>query len=196
MRKKKILIIEDEVSINEILSISLGDIGFDIKAVFTAEDGLDVVKKFKPDLILLDLMLPRMSGEEFCRVIDEEYPIIMLTAKNKISDKLNGLEIGADDYIIKPFDIREVILRVKNILRRGERGKKELGFVIDNEKRIVKKDGNIINLNRKEFEVLKLFNENKDIVFTREKLLTSIWGYDYEGSDRTVDVHIRRLRKK
>ena len=159
---------------------------------------------FKPDLVLLDLMLPDGKGEEVCMEIYNKTCVIMITAKSNILDKLNGMEIGADDYITKPFDIREVKMRVKVALRRLEvqenttaiRKEIEKGLFIDIEKREVKKDGEIIKLSKKEFDILYMLYRNKEIVFSREQLLNKIWGIDYYGDDRTVDVHIRRIREK
>ena len=201
---RKILIVEDEVSINDILTTSLKREGYDVMSAFTAREALILFESFKPDLVLLDLMLPDGKGEELCKVMYKKACIIMITAKSNILDKLNGMEIGADDYITKPFDIREVKMRVKVVLRRLEvqgnttaiRKEIEKGLFIDIEKREVKKDGEIIKLSKKEFDILYLLYTNKEIVFSRDQLLNKIWGIDYYGDDRTIDVHIRRLREK
>ena len=201
---RKILIVEDEVSINDILTTSLKREGYDVMSAFTAREALILFESFKPDLVLLDLMLPDGKGEELCKVMYKKACIIMITAKSNILDKLNGMEIGADDYITKPFDIREVKMRVKVVLWRLEvqgnttaiRKEIEKGLFIDIEKREVKKDGEIIKLSKKEFDILYLLYRNKEIVFSREQLLNKIWGIDYYGDDRTIDVHIRRLREK
>ena len=171
-----------------------------LKVFLEACNSLEV----KPDLVLLDLMLPDGKGEELCKVMYKKACVIMITAKSNILDKLNGMEIGADDYITKPFDIREVKMRVKVALRRLEvqenttaiRKEIEKGLFIDIEKREVKKDGEIIKLSKKEFDILYMLYRNKEIVFSREQLLNKIWGIDYYGDDRTVDVHIRRIREK
>lgn len=201
---RKILIVEDEVSINDILTTSLKRAGYDVMSAFTAREALILFEGFNPDLVLLDLMLPDGKGEEVCKIICKKACVIMITAKSNILDKLNGMEIGADDYITKPFDIREVKMRVKVALRRLEvqentttiRKEIEKGLFIDIEKREVKKDGEIIKLSKKEFDILYMLYRNKEIVFSREQLLNKIWGIDYYGDDRNVDVHIRRLREK
>lgn len=195
---RKILIVEDEVSINDILTTALKREGYDVVAAFTAREALILFEGFKPDLVLLDLMLPDGKGEEVCKIICKKACVIMITAKSNILDKLNGMEIGADDYITKPFDIREVKMRVKVAIRRLDNNidSYEKGLFIDINKREVKKDGEIIKLSKKEFDILYLLYTNKEIVFSRDQLLNKIWGIDYYGDDRTIDVHIRRLREK
>lgn len=201
---RKILIVEDEVSINDILTTSLKREGYDVMSAFTAREALMIFDGFKPDLVLLDLMLPDGKGEEICMEIYNKTCVIMITAKSNILDKLNGMEIGAEDYITKPFDIREVKMRVKVALRRLEGQsnigtiKKEIqkGLFIDIEKREVRKDGEVIKLSKKEFDIIYLLYSNKQRVFSREQLLNKVWGIDYYGDDRTIDVHIRRLREK
>lgn len=195
---RKILIVEDEVSINDILTTALKREGYDVVSAFTVREALILFEGFKPDLVLLDLMLPDGKGEEVCKIICKKACVIMITAKSNILDKLNGMEIGADDYITKPFDIREVKMRVKVALRRLDNNidSYEKGLFIDINKREVKKDGEIIKLSKKEFDILYLLYTNKEIVFSRDQLLNKIWGIDYYGDDRTIDVHIRRLREK
>lgn len=196
---RKILIVEDEMSINDILTTALKREGYDVMSAFSAKEAEIIFNGFNPDLVLLDLMLPDGKGEELCKVMYKKACIIMITAKSNILDKLNGMEIGADDYITKPFDIREVKMRVKVALRRLEdKNDKvtELGLFIDIQKREVRKDGNIIKLSKKEFDIIWLLYSNKEIVFSREHLLNHIWGIDYYGDDRTIDVHIRRIREK
>ena len=200
---RKILIVEDEVSINDILTTSLKREGYDVVSAFTAREALILFDGFKPDLVLLDLMLPDGKGEEICKEIYKKACVIMITAKSNILDKLNGMEIGADDYITKPFDIREVKMRVKVALRRLEYNgviennkNLEKGLFIDIQKREVRKDGEVIKLSKKEFDIIWLLYSNKEMVFSREQLLNNVWGIDYYGDDRTVDVHIRRLREK
>ena len=201
---RKILIVEDEMSINDILTTALKREGYDVMSAFSAKEAEMIFNGFNPDLVLLDLMLPDGKGEELCKVMYKKACVIMITAKSNILDKLNGMEIGADDYITKPFDIREVKMRVKVALRRLEvqenttaiRKEIEKGLFIDIEKREVKKDGEIIKLSKKEFDILYMLYRNKEIVFSREQLLNKIWGIDYYGDDRTVDVHIRRIREK
>lgn len=196
---RKILIVEDEMSINDILTTALKREGYDVMSAFSVKEAEIIFNGFNPDLVLLDLMLPDGKGEELCKVMYKKACIIMITAKSNILDKLNGMEIGADDYITKPFDIREVKMRVKVALRRLEdKNDKvtELGLFIDIQKREVRKDGNIIKLSKKEFDIIWLLYSNKEIVFSREHLLNHIWGIDYYGDDRTIDVHIRRIREK
>lgn len=198
----KILVIEDEVSINDILTTSLEREGYEVKSAFSGKEGLEIEKSFKPYLVLLDLMLPDMDGEELIKSIRDKCYVIMVTAKDSITDKLSGMEEGADDYITKPFDIREVKIRVKSILRRNKKKlrnseeKTNDNLYINEEKRLVTKDNKIIKLNKKEFELLNYFYKNRGIVLSRDKLLDHVWGFDYFGEDRTVDVHIRRIRGK
>lgn len=206
--KKKILIIEDDKSIREMLTFALEIEGFCIESVKNGIDGLAKNEDFEPDLILLDLMLPDINGFEVCKKIHEkrDVPVIMVTAKDDIVDKVLGLEIGADDYICKPFHIKEVIARVKKSLERidkvvnlnKEKILIEIGeeTYLDEDGRVVIKKGREISLRPKEYEVLYLLATNKGKVFSREQLLDKIWSYDYFGDLRTVDVHIRRLRAK
>ncbi|AOY77782.1 response regulator transcription factor [Clostridium formicaceticum] len=204
-----ILIIEDDESIREILAFALRKESFIVYEASTGQEGYETIKNNPIDLILLDLMLPDISGFDICRKISTEYktPIIMLTAKDDMLDKLLGLEIGADDYITKPFDVREVITRIKVCLRRIEK-LKSAGE--ENHNRIKLKDNVMIfkdrhevfigdkvaHLKPKEYELLIMLAENKGKVFSRDKLLEAVWGYDFQGGSRTVDVHIQRLRKK
>lgn len=207
--KKKILIIEDDNSIREMLTFALEIEGFSIESVGNGVDGLTKSEDFDPDLILLDLMLPDINGFEVCKKIHDkrDIPIIMVTAKDDIVDKVLGLEIGADDYICKPFHIKEVIARVKKSLERVEKvvnnSNKEKTLIeigedtyLDDEGRVVIKNAMEISLRPKEYELLYLLATNKGKVFSREQLLDKIWSYDYFGDLRTVDVHIRRLRAK
>lgn len=209
MEKKKILIIEDEAAIADLLAYGLAKEGFDVLTANHAADGLKRVEQFEPDLLLLDWMLPDLSGLDVCKKVTATHniPIIMLTAKSDITDKIVGLEFGADDYITKPFDLREVVARIRTILRRmgqaysqvEEAAEKVIRFknieIIENE-RVVKKDQAIIELTPKEFDLLMILYRNKGRIFTRESLLELVWGYGYAGDTRTVDIHIGRLRKK
>lgn len=203
MEKKKILVVEDEYSINDAITFSLRKEGYDVRSVFNGKDALERFNEYKPDLVLLDLMLPDIDGFDICKEISKKAYVIMLTARGEIIDKILGLELGADDYIVKPFEIKEVLVRIKVIFRRGEKGVIQETIEVKNEKvkvylkdRRVIKDGKEIILRRKEFDLLNFLNENRGIVFSRDDLLDKIWGYDYEGDSRTVDVHIRRLREK
>ena len=203
MEKKKILVVEDEYSINDAITFALRKEGYDVRSVFNGKDALERFNEFKPDLVLLDLMLPDIDGLDICKEISKKAYIIMLTARGEIIDKILGLELGADDYIVKPFEIKEVLVRIKVIFRRGEKNiykyneeqENESIKIYPNDRRVIK-EGKEILLRRKEFDLLNFFYENKGIVFSRDDLLEKIWGYDYEGDTRTVDVHIRRLREK
>jgi DNA-binding response OmpR family regulator len=205
---KKVLIIEDEVAISDLLVYSLKSEGVSTDTAYDGISGLEKAKAEKYDLILLDLMLPDMSGFDICKELlySKETPIIILTAKSDIVDKVVGFELGAFDYITKPFDVREVIARVKSILKRTDQ---EAGYkantsfqqithnlsIYKNERRVLK-SGNALELTPKEFDLLVFLLENRGTVFTREKLLDAVWGYDYMGDSRTVDIHVVRLRKK
>lgn len=202
---KKILIIEDEKDIGYMLSYYITKEGFNVEVSNTGADGLKKVDEFLPDLLILDLMLPDMDGFSICEFVSKKYklPVIMLTAKSSIEDKLQGLSIGADDYITKPFDVREVIARINCSFRRLEKQDKAKNDVIDLENiKILKssmkvlKDGKELEFTVKEFQLLLLLAENQEIVFSREQLLEKIWGFDFYGDTRTVDVHIQRIRKK
>ncbi|NLD19097.1 MAG: response regulator transcription factor [Clostridiales bacterium] len=206
---KKILIIEDEPNIRELILYNLKTNGYD---GIDAEDGImgiTMVHRERPDLILLDIMLPGKSGYDICKELREEgnnTPIIMITAKTEEIDKVLGLEFGADDYISKPFGVRELMARIKAVLRRYEvtadvQGAKDDTISIgdlrinSSHHEVMICDKRIV-LTLKEFELLKYMAENRGMVFTREQLLNSVWGIDYVGETRTVDVHIRHLRKK
>lgn len=202
--ENKILIIEDESDIQNILRYSFIKEKFKVRCASCGIDGIEICEIFNPDIVILDLMLPDISGFEVLKNLTKyNIPIIMLTARHDIVDKVLGLELGADDYITKPFDIREVKMRVKVALRRLDDKNAlvnnkniEKGLFIDIQKREVRKDGEAIKLSKKEFDIIWLLYSNKEIVFSREQLLNHVWGIDYYGDDRTIDVHIRRLREK
>lgn len=205
MEQKRILVIEDEKPIAEILKYGFEKEGFEVACAYRGGTGLKTAEAFQPHLVLLDWMLPDLSGVDVCRMLTERYniPIIMLTARGNVEDKLYGLESGADDYITKPFDLREVIARVRTILRRFEKvqGIREdmlhvNGLTVSEQERMVYRDGKAIELTPKEYELLLYFLKHPRQVFTRDTLLERIWGYDYMGDTRTVDIHIQRLRKK
>ena len=206
MRNKKILVVEDEYSINDAITFALNNEGYETDSAFSGEEALEKFKEFKPDLILLDLMLGDMDGFDICKELSKDAYIIMLTARGELLDKIIGMELGADDYIVKPFEIKEVLVRIKAIFRRGEQilkeratieeEKEEVKLIINKKDRSVIKNGEIVSLRRKEFDLLLYLYENKGIVISRDKLLDKVWGYDYEGDTRTVDVHIRRIREK
>lgn len=203
MEKKKILVVEDEYSINDAITFALRKEAYDVRSVYNGKNALERFNEFKPDLVLLDLMLPDMDGFDICKEINNKAYIIMLTARGEIIDKILGLELGADDYIVKPFEIKEVLVRIKAVLRRIEKGldrdfieeKEEIIKIYPRDRRVIK-EGNEVALRRKEFDLLNFLNSNRGTVFSRDDLLEKIWGYDYEGDTRTVDVHIRRLREK
>lgn len=207
-REKKILIIEDEVSISDIIKFNLKKEGYDVETAYDGRDGLGKALHCGCDLILLDVMLPYMDGFEVCRKVREEssVPILMLTAKEEEVDKVLGLELGADDYITKPFGMRELIARIKANIRRVDQvvelsdapsDVKNFGKIsIDMNRYEVKKSGSVIELTLREFELLKYLAEREDRVFSREQLLEEVWGYEYYGDIRTVDVTVRRLREK
>jgi DNA-binding response OmpR family regulator len=203
----KILIVEDELSINDILTSAMRAEGYSVRSAFSSKEARSLLESFKPNLAMLDINLPDESGFDLCRFINEKYaiPIIMLTARNDIVDKVLGLELGADDYITKPFHIKEVLTRVKVALRRVQKYKNsnedQPGLVndcikINFQSRTVLKDDEEVRLKPKEYDLLEFLVRNRNIVFSREELLDKVWGMDYEGELRTVDVHIRRLRSK
>ncbi len=206
MAKEKILIVEDEKDLIKILKYNLEKEGYRVSVAADGEAGLSQFRKEKPDLVILDIMLPRMDGFEFCRTIRQEskVPIIMLTAKTEEVDRVLGLELGADDYVTKPYSVREVIARVKAIFRRSLGADDEKAFVragdleVDLERYITKVKGATVTLSSKEFEFLKCLIGAKGRVLTRDQLLERVWGYDssLEIDTRTVDQHIARLREK
>ena len=205
---KKVLIIEDEVAISELLAYSLSREAISIDTAYNGATGLNKAKEGRCDLIILDLMLPDMSGFDICKELSDTTgtPVIILTAKSDIVDKVVGFELGAFDYITKPFDVREVVARVKALLKRTDQEaerKAQTAFlqiahnlsVYINERKVLK-DGIAVELTPKEYDLLVFLLENRGTVFTRERLLDAVWGYDYMGDSRTVDIHVVRLRKK
>ncbi|MBQ3022248.1 MAG: response regulator transcription factor [Clostridia bacterium] len=205
--EKLILVIEDEAPIVEILKFNLTKSGYRVLAAFDGEEGYRLALSEKPDLILLDVMLPKMDGFEVCKKIREKHstPIIMLTARDEEVDKVLGLELGADDYCTKPFSVRELMARVKANIRRtstdvpqGETGDiiTFQNLSINPSRYEVKKDDAVIDLTLREFELLKFLAQQSGQIFTRETLLEKVWGYEYFGDVRTVDVTVRRLREK
>ena len=205
---KKILIVEDEKPIADILQFNLEKEGYQIEIAYDGEEALEKVEKSDPDLVLLDLMLPKKDGIEVCREIRKTHhmPIIMLTAKDSEIDKVLGLELGADDYVTKPFSMRELIARIKANIRRHQKddvkpetGTKEImigSLVIHPDAYLVTKNGETLDLTHREFELLHYMAKHLGQVMTREHLLQTVWGYDYFGDVRTVDVTVRRLREK
>lgn len=206
MAGEKILIIDDELHIVELLKYNLEANGYKVIFSLNGREGLMIANEKSPDLILLDVMLPELDGFDVCKELKrnketQTVPIIMLTAKGEEFDKILGLELGADDYITKPFSVRELIARIKAVLRRNVKEEQEQVFsfgelTIYLDKHEVLKKGEKAELTLKEFELLKLLVMNKGKVLTRDFLLDKVWGYEYYGETRTVDVHVRHLRQK
>ena len=208
--KQKILIVDDDNNIAELISLYLTKECYDTKSVNDGEQALIAFEHYKPNMLLLDLMLPGIDGYQVCREIraKSDVPIIMLSAKGEVFDKVLGLELGADDYILKPFDSKELVARVKAVLRRFQPAKPEAyasvdikcveypGLIVNLSNYSVTYDGQQIDMPPKELELLYFLASSPNQVFTREQLLDNIWGYEYVGDTRTVDVHVKRLREK
>ncbi|MCB0129936.1 MAG: response regulator transcription factor [Caldilineaceae bacterium] len=217
--KPKVLVVEDEPSLVDTLEYSLQRQGYDVLIATDGHNAIDVARAEKPDLVLLDVMLPGLDGFEVCRVLRREMnaPILMLTARVEEIDKIVGLEMGADDYLTKPFSMRELMARVKALLRRVRMDREELTgnddnasdpenrsgerfnfatLLIDLDRREVTYENRVIHLKPKEYELLVFFARNRGIVLSRDKILERVWGWDYDGGSRTVDVHVRWLREK
>ena len=210
MIKQRILIVDDDENIAELISLYLTKEFFDTKIVHNGNEALDTFEQWQPHLVLLDLMLPGKDGYQVCREIrgKSSVPIIMLSAKGEIFDKVLGLELGADDYMMKPFDSKEMVARVRAVLRRYQPSKSDSGgsvsvksveykdLVVNLTNYSVICDGKSVEMPPKELELLYCLAASPNQVFTREQLLNQIWGYEYLGDTRTVDVHIKRLREK
>ena len=214
MAANKVLLVDDDPSIIEVLKLYFEKEGYQVVTCMQGDKAFAVFNTSKPDIIILDLMLPGTDGNDICREIRKtsDVPIIMLTARTDTLDKIIGLELGADDYIPKPFEPKEVLARVKAVLRRTERrdnpqtapAEEEKsadivtypGFSVDKIRYVVTVDGNEIYMPPKELELLFFLASNPNRVFTREQLLENVWGYDFYGESRTVDVHIKRIREK
>lgn len=205
--ERKVLIVEDDRTLVDVLKYNLEKEGYRVLSAGNGEKALETARKGSPDLIILDIMLPGgMSGLEVCRILRKEanVPIMMLTARTEEVDKIVGLEVGADDYITKPFSMRELMARVRALLRRAEMAPKSAGekvltvgeLQIDVARRKVTLGDSALDLTPKEFELLVFLAQSKGLVFSREQLLDKVWGYDFAGGSRTVDVHVRWLRKK
>lgn len=208
--KKKVLVVEDEKSISDIIKFNLEKEGFEVLTSYDGEDALAKAKTLDPDLVLLDVMLPKLDGFSVCKQIRETstVPIIMLTAKEEEVDKVLGLELGADDYMTKPFGMRELLARIKANIRRasltlgpeidGAMSKVRTfgSLTIDLNRYEIRKNGKVLELTLREFELLRYLAERENKVFSREQLLEEVWGYEYYGDIRTVDVTVRRLREK
>lgn len=196
----KILTVEDEKPISNLIRINLLDAGYDCECAFDGEQAIEMIEKNNYDLILLDIMLPKVDGYELFEYIKPlEIPVIFLTAKSDVKDTVKGLKLGAEDYLIKPFEIMELLARVERVLRRFNKLQDHLHLFdieVDTLSRIVKKKGEIINLTAKEYDLLLLFIQNKNIALFRKQIYMRVWGDDYMGNTRTVDLHVQRMRKK
>jgi len=204
----KILIVEDDLNLLSTLKYNFVKEGYEVITAVDGSGALETARREKPELIILDVMLPGLSGFEVCRILRKEtnVPILMLTARVEEVDKIVGLEIGADDYVTKPFSMRELLARIRAMLRRAEMTKLEPGLKpkplkiggleIDSARHRALLRGTTLELSPKEFDLLAFLAQNRELVFSREQLLEKVWGYDYAGETRTVDVHIRWLRQK
>ena len=203
----KILVVEDDPNLLETIKYNLRKEGYEVVTAGDGEQALDVARGEAPNLLILDIMLPKLNGFEVCRILRNEMtvPILMLTAKADETDKIVGLEIGADDYMTKPFSMRELLARVRAMLRRAKMAAPavegpaviKIGDIeVDIARHRATLTGGTLELSRKEFDLLAFLAKNKGLVFSREQLLEKVWGYDYAGDSRTVDVHVRWLRQK
>ena len=206
MDKTKILIVDDDKNICELLRLYLEKEGYETSLAYDGEQALERFSADKPGLVLLDVMMPKIDGWEVCRRIraSSQVPVIMLTAKGETFDKVLGLELGADDYIVKPFEAKEVVARIKAVMRRTGKSSsandiKEVSYdklVVNMTKYELKVDGKVVDTPPKELELLYHLASNPNRVYTRDQLLNEVWGFEYYGDSRTVDVHIKRLREK
>lgn len=202
----KILVVDDDVNICEVIRVYLENEGYAVVSANDGEDGVERFKYYDPDLVLLDIMLPKKDGWTVLREIRESSskPVIMITAKGEVFDKVLGLELGADDFVVKPFDCKELTARIKAVLRRYQGRDKSTenevvkfdNIEISREKYELKLKGKSVDVPPKELELLYFLASNHDRVFTRDQLLDKVWGFDYLGDSRTVDVHVKRLREK
>ena len=199
-----VLVVDDEPILRETIAYNLKREGFNVDVAADGEEALEIARETNPDVIVLDIMLPKMDGLQVLRTIRDEspVPILLLSARSDEIDRVLGLELGADDYLPKPFAMRELVARVKAILRRSEGGRRPQDAIVvgnlavDRPRREAKVAGKSLELRTKEFDLLVAFSENAGIVLTREQLLESVWGYEYAGETRTVDVHVQHLRSK
>ncbi len=206
MTDTKLLVIDDDSNISEMLKIYFENEGYDVKLAADGVEGLNYFKIFEPDMVLLDIMLPKKDGWQVCREIREisSKPIIMISAKAEVFDKVLGLELGADDFLVKPFDVKELSARIKAVLRRyqmhAHQNDDEVikfeNVEISLQKYELKLRGKSVDIPPKELELLYFLASNYNRVFTRDQLLDKVWGFDYLGDSRTVDVHVKRLREK
>ena len=206
MDNKKLLVVDDDLNICDMLRLYFENEGYTVKTANDGVEGVNYFKTFEPDLVLLDIMMPKKDGWQVCREIREisAKPVIMITAKGEVFDKVLGLELGADDFIVKPFDMKELSARIKAVLRRYNAHSKENdeevvrfeNIEISLQKYELKLNDKIIDIPPKELELLYFLASNSNRVFTRDQLLDKVWGFDYLGDSRTVDVHVKRLREK
>lgn len=204
MSKTKLLVIDDDINICELIKLYMEKEGYEIYTAYNGQKAVEMFRECTPNLVVLDIMLPVMDGWQVCREIRKvsNIPIIMLTAKGETFDKVLGLELGADDYIVKPFDPKELVARVKAVLRRYEHKETDTqeivypNLVINKTNYTVKLNGNELEMPPKELDLLFFLASNPNKVFTREQLLEHVWGFDFYGDSRTVDVHVKRLREK
>lgn len=194
------MVVEDEKPISNLIALSLKKAGYHCECAYDGLEALDMLDKHYPDLLLLDIMLPGADGFEILEYVKPlEIPVIFLTAKGELSDRVNGLKLGAEDYIVKPFEIMELLARIEVVLRRYkklDRMIKILGLEIDTDSRIVTKNGQPVNLTKKEYDILLLFARNPGNILCRETIYERVWGGDYIPGSRTVDLHVQRVRKK
>ena len=206
MMDTKILVVDDDNNISELLKVYFTNEGYEVKTASDGMEGISYFKMYEPDIVLLDIMLPKKDGWQVCREIREmsSKPIIMITAKGEVFDKVLGLELGADDFLVKPFDMKELSARVKAVLRRyqahanpdDDEVVKFENIEISRQKYELKLKGKSVDIPPKELDLLYFLASNYNRVFTRDQLLDKVWGFDYLGDSRTVDVHIKRLREK
>ena len=206
MMDTKILVVDDDPNISDLLKMYFENEGYDVKLAADGSEGLNYFKMYEPDLVLLDIMLPKKDGWQVCREIREisSKPVIMVTAKGEVFDKVLGLELGADDFVTKPFDMKELSARVKAVLRRYQAHSRQSddevikfeNIEISLQKYELKLKGKSVDVPPKELELLYFLASNYNRVFTRDQLLDKVWGFDYLGDSRTVDVHVKRLREK
>ena len=206
MMDTKILVVDDDNNISELLKVYFTNEGYEVKTASDGVEGISYFKMYEPDIVLLDIMLPKKDGWQVCREIREmsSKPIIMITAKGEVFDKVLGLELGADDFLVKPFDMKELSARVKAVLRRYQAHNNQdddevvkfENIEISRQKYELKLKGKSVDIPPKELELLYFLASNYNRVFTRDQLLDKVWGFDYLGDSRTVDVHVKRLREK
>jgi DNA-binding response OmpR family regulator len=209
LAEQTVLIVEDEDNLLEALKYNLVREGYQVHTARDGDEGLAAARSSRPDLVILDVMLPRLDGFELCRILRREtnIPIMMLTAKGEEIDRVVGLELGADDYVTKPFSMRELLVRVRNMLRRAQvapegvdaaapQALKSGDLEVDLTSHTARRAGELLNMKPKEFQLLALLVSNKGRAFTRDQILERLWGHDYIGDTRTVDVHVRWLREK